>query len=152
MFSLVSHSTRFWKFDHDGSWLKIYILNAIYRSIIKSFLQNSFSFKNSCVVGHPNEVVYVPNGKTVLIIDFIAMFYGMYGTFVKVTLSDKICKEKYTDDGKIKVRMTESAKLFWKGPVWEEREKSYPNLKFFLKSYPRDIVLIELVETVSFNG
>ncbi len=80
------------------------------------------------------------------------MFYGMYGTFVKVTLLEKTCKDKTTEDGKIKIRMTKSAKLFWEDPVWEEWEKSYPDLKLFLESYPRDKVLIELVETVSFGG
>ncbi len=79
-------------------------------------------------------------------------YNGMYGTFVKVTLSEKICKDKTTEDGKIKVRMTESAKSFWEGPVWEEWEKSNPDLKLFLGSYPRDKVMIELVETVSFGG
>ncbi len=102
----------------------------------------------SCVVGHPNEVI-VCGGKTVLINDFIAIFYG---TFVRATVLAKTCKKKTTEDGKIKVRMTESAKLFWEGPVWEEWEKSYPDLKLFLESYPRDKVLIVLVETVSFGG
>ncbi len=101
----------------------------MYRSIIKSFFQNSFSFKESCVVGHLNEVVVGHNGKTVLINEFIAMFYGMYGTFVKVSLSESTCKHKTMEHGKIKVRMTELAKLFWEGPVWKEWEKSYPDLK-----------------------
>ncbi len=48
--------------------------------------------------------------------------------------------------------MTKMAKLFWEGPVWEEWEKSYPYLKLFLESYPRDKVSIELVETQSFGG
>ncbi len=48
------------------------------------------------------------------------MFYGMYGTFVKVTLSEKTCKEKTKKDRKIKVRMAKKAKSFWEGPVWEE--------------------------------
>ncbi len=76
----------------------------------------------------------------------------MYGTFVKVTLLEKTCKDKTSEDGKIKKRMTESAKLFWEGPVWEEWEKSYPDLKLFLELYPRDKVLIELVDTISFGG
>ncbi len=82
----------------------------MYHSIIKSFFQNSFSFKESCVVGHPNEVVVACNGKTVLINDFIAMFYGMHGTFVKVSLSERTCKHKTVEHGKIKVRITEFAK------------------------------------------
>ncbi len=120
----------------------------MYRSIIESFFQNSFGFKHSCVIGHPNEIVVSRNGKTVLINDFIAMFYGMYGTFVRASESDKTCKHKMMEDGKIKVRMTETAKSFWEGPVWEEWEKSYPDLKLFLDSYPRDKVSIELVETI----
>ncbi len=126
-------------------------MTSLYRSIIETFFQNSFSFKNSCVVGHINEVV-VPGGKTVLINDFIAMFYGMYGTFMKAIASSKTCKDKSAEDGKIRIRMTESAKSFWEGPVWEEWERSFPDLKFFLQSYPRDKVVIELVETVSFGG
>ena len=127
---------------------KNFNLNAMYPSIIKSFFQNSFSFKDSCVIGHPNEIVVACNGKTVLINDFIVMFYGMYGTFVRTSVSDKTCKHKTMEDGKIKVRMTKTAKSFWEGPVWEEWEKSYPDLKLFLESYPRDKVLIELVETI----
>ncbi len=76
----------------------------------------------------------------------------MYGTFVKVSLSERTCKHKTMEDGKIKVKMTKLAKIFWEGPVWKEWEKSYPDLKLFLKLYPRDKVSIELVETVSFGG
>ncbi len=76
------------------------------------------------------------------------MFYGTYGTFVRASESDKTCKHKIMEDKKIKVRMTETAKSFWEGPVWEEWEKPYPDLKLFLESYPRDKVLIELVETI----
>ncbi len=47
--------------------------------------------------------------------------------------------------------MTKLAKMFWEGPVWEEWEKSYPDLKLFLELCPRDKVSIELVETVSFG-
>ncbi len=65
----------------------------------------------SFVVEHPNEVV-VPPGKTVLINDFIAVFYSLYGTFVRASVSDKTCKHKTMEDGKIKVKMTDSAKLF----------------------------------------
>ncbi len=127
--------------------MKNFNLSSNYCSIIESFFQNCFSFKTSCVVGHLNEVV-VPPGKTVLINDFIAMFYGMYGTFVKESVSDKTCKHETMEDGKIKVKMKKLVKLFWEGPVWEEWEKSYPDLKLFLESYPGDKVLIDLVETV----
>ncbi len=48
--------------------------------------------------------------------------------------------------------MTKLAKSFWEVPVWEEWEKSYPDLKMFLELYPRDKVFIELVETHSFGG
>ncbi len=124
-------------FDNDSSLFNKFNLNSLYHSIIKSFFQNSFSFNNSCVVGHPNKVV-VPGGKTVLINDFIAMFYSMYDSFVRATVLAKTCKGNTTEDGKIRVQRTESAKLFWEGPVLEEWEKSYPDLKFFLESYPRD--------------
>ncbi len=116
MFNSISHSARFWEFDNNGTQIKNFNLCSNYCSFIKSFFQNSFSFKNSSVVGHPNKVV-VCGGKTVLINDFIAMLYGMYGTFVRATVLAKTCKGKTTEDGKIKVRMTESAKLFWEGPV-----------------------------------
>ncbi len=116
MFLSASHTAIFWKFDNDGSLFHKFNLNAMYCSIIESFFQNSFSFKNSCDVGHPNKVVFL-GGKTVLINDFIAIFYGMYDTFVKVTLLEKTCEDKTTEDGTIKVRMTKSAKLFWEGPV-----------------------------------
>ncbi len=72
------------------------------------------------------------------------MFYSMHSTFVKATVLAKTCKEKTTEDGKIRVQMTKS--------VWEEWEKFYPDLKLFLESYPRDKVVIELVKTVSFGG
>ncbi len=87
-------------------------------------------------------------GKTVLINNFIAMFYGMYGTFVRASVSDKTCTHKTMEDGKNKVRMTKTMKLFWEGPVWEEWEKSYSDLKFFLELYPRDKISIEMVETI----
>ncbi len=80
------------------------------------------------------------------------MFYGIYGTFVKATVLAKIYKEKTTEDAKIRVQMTKSAKSFWEGPVWEEWEKSDPDLKLFLEFYPRDKASIELVETHSFGG
>ncbi len=80
------------------------------------------------------------------------MFYGMYGTFVRATVLAKTCKVKTMEDSKIKVRMTKLAKLFWDGPVWDQWEKPYPDLKLFLESYPRDKVSIELVETISFGG
>ncbi len=76
----------------------------------------------------------------------------MYGTFVRVTVLAKTCKGKTTEDGNIRVKMTKLAKLFWEGPVWEEWEKSYPDLKLILKLYPMDKGLIELVETHSFGG
>ena len=79
---------------------------------------------------------------------YIPLTYGNHITFVKATLSKKTCKHKTMEDGKIRVRMTESAKLFWEVPVWEEWEKAYPDLKLFLESYPRDNVFIELVKTV----
>ncbi len=151
MFNSASCSARCWKFDNDGPQIKNFNFSPNDRSIIKSFFQNSFAFKNSCVVAHSNEVV-VCGGKTVLINDFIAMFYGMYDTFVRATVLAKTCKEKTMEDGKIKARMTKSAKLFWEGPVWEEWEKSYSDLKLFLELYPRDKVSIELVETVIFGG
>ncbi len=88
----ASCSARFWECDNNGTPLKKFNLNSNYHSIIKSFFQNCFSFKTSFVVGHQNEVV-VPPGKTVLINDFIAMFYGMYGTFVRATVLAKTCKQ-----------------------------------------------------------
>ncbi len=54
---------------------------------------------NSCVVGHPNKVA-VPGGKTVLINYFIAMLYGMYGTFVRATVRQKLAKERRQKIGK----------------------------------------------------
>ncbi len=80
------------------------------------------------------------------------MFYSMYDTFVRATVLAQTCKGKTTEDGKIRVQMTKLAKSFWEGPVWEEWEKSYPDLKLFLESYPRDKVVIELVYTVCFGG
>ncbi len=80
------------------------------------------------------------------------MFYSMYGTFVKTIVSAKTCKEKTMEDGKIRVQMTKLAKCFWEGPVWEEWEKSLPDLKLFLETYCRDKVVIELVKTASFGG
>ncbi len=56
------------------------------------------------------------------------------------------------EDGKIRVQMTKLAKSFWEGPLWDEWEKSYPDLKLFLEWYPRDNVAIERVETVYFGG
>ncbi len=85
LFSSASPSARFWEFHNDGNSFNKFNLNSQYCNIIKTFFQNCFSFKNSCAVGHPNEVV-VPSGKTVLINDFIAMFYGTYGTFVRATV------------------------------------------------------------------
>ncbi len=71
---------------------------------------------------------------------------------MKATVSAVTCKKKTTEDGKIRVRMTKLAKCFLEGPVWEDWEKSYPDLKLFLESHPRDKVVIELVKTVSFSG
>ncbi len=147
----ASCSARFWECDNNRTQLKNFNLSSNYHSIIKSFFQNCFSFKTSCVVGHPNEVV-VPPGKTVLINNFIAMFYSRNGTFVRATLSEKTCKHKTMEDGKIKVKMTKLAKIFWEGPVWEEWEKYYPDLKLFLESYLRDKVMIDLVQTYRFAG
>ncbi len=88
LFSSASSSARFWEFDNDSSFFNRFNLNSLCRSIIETFFQNSFSFMNSCVVGHINKVV-VPGAKTILINDFIAMFYSMYGTFVKATVLAK---------------------------------------------------------------
>ncbi len=44
------------------------------RTVIQTVVQNSFSFPDSCVVGHPHELVTNgKNGKTVLINEFIAL-------------------------------------------------------------------------------
>ncbi len=90
---------RFWEFANNSRLCKKFNLNSLERSIIESFFQNIFSFKNSCVVGHPNKVA-VPGGKTVLINDFIAMLYGMYGTFVRATVRQKLAKERLQKMGK----------------------------------------------------
>ena len=144
---LASASARFWEFDTDGSKMTNFNYTALYRSTAESFIQNSFTFSKSCVIGHSNEIVE-EGGKTVLINEFIAMFPAMFGTFVKCTYGGvglEACKEKLRN-GKIVVRMTESAKLFWEGSVWDEWEAAFPDLKEFFESYPRDKVEVELVQ------
>ena len=144
---LVSSSARFWHNDHDGSKFNDFDFQKQYRGIVKSFFENCFMFKTSCVVGHLSKEV-VRNAKMVLINDFISMFPAMYGTFVTLTKDVEGCKNNITEDGKLWIKMTKSAKVFWESSVCDEWKTSYPDLKFFLDSYPREKIEIELVVEV----
>ena len=61
--------------------------------------------------------------------------HGLYTT--------KVAKK--VNDGKVKINMTKRAKAFWEGPVWNEWAVKFPNLKGWLKKYPRDDVVVVVV-------
>ena len=121
----------------------------MHRNIAKTFFEDSFGFKKSCVTGHISEIPQ-DSGRTCIVNDFIAFFPAMYGTFVTGGGLDGAVG-RY-GNGKVTIRMTPSAKKFWNGPVWEEWLVAFPDLKHFLEWYPKDKVDIVEVLVIGYNS
>ncbi len=148
----VFSALRYFQCDHNMKPFKNFQYKKIQRSVIQTLFQNSFSFPDSCVVGHPHEVVTTDkNGKTVLTNKFIALFPAMFETYNTAGNSNYAKTQINNNEGKITIKITKSAKVFLNDPVGYQQKEQYPDFKNLIDNYPKDSIQIEVVPVVRYT-
>ncbi len=86
--------------------------------------------------------------KTATINMFTHMFHIIYDTFMSGIIP--VLSNRIGQNWEMTVNMTPRAAEFWNGNVWEDWKERFPNCANWIDNYPRDDVLVNVVQ-LSYN-